>query len=68
MLHKECTIKNYSELPLILKPKHISEFLGIGINKATEIFHAEGFPRIEEFGGLNVEKYAFMKWLQRRSA
>jgi hypothetical protein len=67
MKEKHCLAKSYNELPLILRPKEISEFLGIGINTAREIFHAEGFPRIEEFGGLSVEKYAFMKWLQKRS-
>ena len=40
----------WKEAPDIINPYHLANILGIGENKAREIFNSQGFPRIKYIG------------------
>ncbi len=62
-------VTNWSELPIGLSAKQVSNILNISLPKAYELFHREDFPSIKiSKKRLLVEKNQFKKWIDTQSA
>ena len=46
--------KTYEQLPDTITPYDYAEWRGIGENKARDIFHSKGFPKINGVGAKQV--------------
>ncbi len=55
-------LKSIEDLPLFLTVSDISRIMGIGLNKAYDLFHSENFPSIRLGKRMVISKNAFVKW------
>lgn len=46
------------------KPKDVQEILNLSQTKTYELFHSEGFPKLQFGSALRVRKADFEKWLE----
>lgn len=59
-------ITNWDQLPLVLAPKDVKHVMGIGTNRAYDLFHRHDFPAVKVGNGLRVGRDAFRNWLERQ--
>jgi len=68
MLNKEFDLQkgqvtDWSQLPLVLEPKHLVLAMGIGVNAAYDLMLREGFPTVTIGNRLFVGREALKVWL-----
>lgn len=56
-------MKQIEDLPIVLKPKHVAEILGIANSTAYEYMRMSDFPAIEVNGTIRVMRDRFFEWL-----
>lgn len=56
-----------TELPVCLTIKDVASFMQIGINKAHEVVHLKGFPKIKVGRRIIIPTEAFLEWLRKAS-
>ena len=64
---KECTYKNYDELPLMLNADTVKDVLGISISSAYELMKEKGFPSLKIGSRIVVPKDKFIEWVERNA-
>ena len=64
---KECTYKNYDELPLMLNANAVKDVLGISISSAYELMKEKGFPSLKIGSRIVVPKDKFIEWVEQNS-
>jgi hypothetical protein len=53
----------YDELPMILKPKDVADFLNWRLNDVYKLFRSKKFPSEKIGGRYIIPKPRFLKWL-----
>ena len=53
-------------LPVVLTVEDIMATLGVGETTAKNLFHIEGFPKLDIMKRNIVLKDSFFKWMERR--
>jgi len=53
-------------LPLVLRPKDVSEALDVSLDYARRLFHSPGFPSVTIGKRRVVSQKNFLTWLERR--
>ena len=62
-MHEKKSKLTWSEAPDIINPYDLADILGIGENKAREIFNRKDFPRIQGTGVKQIaDKQAARLW------
>ena len=64
---KECTYKNYDELPLMLNADTVKDVLGISISSAYELMKEKGFPSLKIGSRIVVPKDKFIEWVEQNA-
>ena len=64
---KECTDKNYDELPLMLNAVTVKDVLGISISSAYELMKEKGLPSLKIGSRIVVPKDKFIEWVERNA-
>ena len=64
---KECTYKNYDELPLMLNAVTVKDVLGISISSAYELMKEKGFPSLKIGSRIVVPKDKFIEWVEQNA-
>ena len=64
---KECTYKNYDELPLMMNADTVKDVLGISISSAYELMKEKGFPSLKIGSRIVVPKDKFIEWVERNA-
>ena len=64
---KECTYKNYDELPLMLNADTVKDVLGISISSAYELMKEKSFPSLKIGSRIVVPKDKFIEWVAQNT-
>ena len=64
---KECTYKNYDELPLMLNAETVGNALGISRSSAYELMRKDGFPALWIEGRVVVPRDKFIEWVEQHT-
>lgn len=59
--------KSYSDLPLFLNAKTVTQVLGVSISTAYELMHDPGFPVLRLGSRMVVPKEKFIQWTEEQS-
>lgn len=54
-------------MPVCLTIKEVASFMKIGINKAYEVVHSKGFPKIKVGRRIVIPTESFLEWLKKTS-
>ncbi len=63
---KKSIYKDYSELPLFLNARMVTDLLGVSPSTAYELMHEENFPSLRIGSRLVVPKDKFQTWVEGR--
>lgn len=64
---KESAYKSYSELPLFLNAKLVTQVLGISPSSGYELLHQQDFPTLKIGNRLVVPKERFIQWVAQNT-
>lgn len=65
---KECSYKNYDELPLMLNADAVKNLLGVSMSTAYELMHEKNFPSLRIGNRLLVPKEKFIAWVDAQTS
>jgi predicted DNA-binding transcriptional regulator AlpA len=54
------------DYPLVLRPKHVRDYLGRGLRQTYQLFHRDNFPSFKIGGSLGVRRADFREWLDEQ--
>lgn len=58
--------KSLDDLPLMLTPYDLRDFLGKGQRQTYQLIHSEGFPAIKDGSSIKIPKWLLIEYLNEK--
>lgn len=58
--------KSMDDLPLMLTPYDLRDFLGKGQRQTYELIHSEGFPKVQDGPNIKIPKWLLIEYINEK--
>lgn len=58
--------KSMDDLPLMLTPYDLRDFLGKGQRQTYELIHSEGFPKVRDGPNIKIPKWLLIEYINEK--
>lgn len=55
--------KSMDDLPLMLTPYDLRDFLGKGLRQTYQLIHSEGFPALQDGPNIKIPKWLLIEYI-----
>jgi hypothetical protein len=56
------------DYPLVMRPKHVQDYLNRGRRQTYELFHRSDFDSFKIGGSLGIQREDFRRWLEEQKS